>query len=152
MVPAPRAGAHTESRFGRQIQVKSTKNVALHFRENTTPHPTKSMTYTTTNHANCRRWVKLAGVGIRLFERLAVRPALSPLSEEIIAMSDLKLTSYPKRFTRDDIKAAKTANAIERANVAASDQKQRMDKLKVDLNQSVTIFMDEWINQANLAV
>src|SRR5262245_57653435 len=62
MVPAPRAGAHTESRFGRQIQVKSTKNVALHFRENTTPHPTKSMTYTTTNHANCRRWVKEAGV------------------------------------------------------------------------------------------
>src|SRR5262245_59491287 len=62
MVPAPRAGAHTESRFGRQIQVKSTKNVALHFRENTTPHPTKSMTYTTTNHANCRRWVYVGGI------------------------------------------------------------------------------------------
>jgi hypothetical protein len=31
--------------------------VALHFRENVTPYQAKSMTYTTSIPANCRRWV-----------------------------------------------------------------------------------------------
>src|SRR6476659_5076448 len=58
MTSAPRAGAHTESRFGRKYQLKSTGSVALHFRENATPHQTKSMTYATSTRANCRRWVR----------------------------------------------------------------------------------------------
>src|SRR6476659_2162616 len=64
MTSAPRAGAHTESRFGRKHQLKSTGSVALHFRENATPHQTKSMTYATSTRANCRRWAK--GCAVRV--------------------------------------------------------------------------------------
>ncbi|HEV2672576.1 MAG TPA: hypothetical protein VGU74_15890, partial [Gemmatimonadales bacterium] len=46
--------AHTEPRFDRKNQTKSPKNVALHFRENATPHQAKSMTYATSTRANCR--------------------------------------------------------------------------------------------------
>jgi hypothetical protein len=47
-------GAHTELRFDRKNQLKSTENVALQFRENATPHQAKSMTYPTSGRANCR--------------------------------------------------------------------------------------------------
>jgi integrase len=36
--------------------------VALHFRENTTSHQAKSMTYATSTRANCRRWAKILAV------------------------------------------------------------------------------------------
>src|SRR5262249_46068458 len=39
-------------------QIKSTENVALHFRENPTSHKAKSRTYATSTRANCRRSVK----------------------------------------------------------------------------------------------
>jgi hypothetical protein len=54
---APHAGAHTEPRFVQKNQIKSTNNVALHFRKNASPHQTKSMAYATTSRANCKRWV-----------------------------------------------------------------------------------------------
>src|SRR5262249_55119150 len=38
-------------------QIKSTENVALHFRENPTSHKAKSRTYATSTRANCRRSV-----------------------------------------------------------------------------------------------
>jgi hypothetical protein len=58
MAAAPRSGAHTESRFDQKNQIKSTKNVALHFRENAAPHQAKSITYAMSTRANCRRWAK----------------------------------------------------------------------------------------------
>src|SRR5689334_484725 len=63
MAAAPRAGTHTESRFERKNQIKSTKNVALHFRANATPLQAKSMTYATSTRANCRRWARRRGEG-----------------------------------------------------------------------------------------
>src|SRR5262249_46661519 len=39
-------------------QIKSTENVALHFRENPTSHKAKSRTYATSTRANCRRSVR----------------------------------------------------------------------------------------------
>src|SRR5580704_7351636 len=63
MTAAPHPGAH-KGRDSSEIinlknnQLKSSQDVALHFHENTTPHQTKSMTYTTSTRANCRRWVK----------------------------------------------------------------------------------------------
>jgi hypothetical protein len=50
-----------ESRFDRNNQIKSPKNVALHFRENDTPHLIKSMTYATLTRSNCRRWAWRSG-------------------------------------------------------------------------------------------
>src|SRR5690348_2635902 len=58
MAAAPHAGAHIEPRFGRKNQSKSTKNVALHFRENVTLQQAKSITYLTSTRPNCRRWVR----------------------------------------------------------------------------------------------
>src|SRR5512144_2301930 len=70
MAAAPRAGTHTEPRFERKNQIKSTKNVALHFRAGATPLQAKSMTYATSTRANCRRWVsgvptRRKGIGVR---------------------------------------------------------------------------------------
>src|SRR5690349_7181123 len=59
MAAAPHAGAHIEPRFGQKNQSESTKNVALHFRENVTLQQAKSITYLTSTRPNCRRWVKL---------------------------------------------------------------------------------------------
>ena len=53
----PHAGAHTESRFAQRIQLKSTTNVALHFRASDPSTPAISMAYVTSPRSKCRRWV-----------------------------------------------------------------------------------------------
>src|SRR5512144_2846313 len=89
MAAAPRAGTHTEPRFERKNQIKSTKNVALHFRANATPLQAKSMTYATSTRANCRRWVKPSSSWAP--SRLLSHGRLSPQQRSVLVLLNTPL-------------------------------------------------------------
>src|SRR3974390_792672 len=73
MAAVPHAGAHMEARFGLRFQLKSTKNVALHFGANAHSEPAKSTTYPTSTPANCRRWARTISAGYRSIRRGNIR-------------------------------------------------------------------------------